>query len=142
VLIVGAGLSGATIGERCSQELNLKRLIVDKRDHLGGNCYDFITRCGIRASRYGTHLFHSSSERVWNYMQQFSEWVPFDHRVRGSVEDLNGDSKIVPIPPTQETVNLLFGTNICSEEDVSQWYASQLVPPKHGVPSDGEEAAL
>ena len=76
---MGAGLSGATLAERCSRELGMTSLVIDKRDHLGGNCYDYVTPRGIRASKYGAHLFHTQSERVWRYVQRFSEWIPFDH---------------------------------------------------------------
>ena len=70
LLIVGAGLSGAVLAERCSKELGMSSLILDCRDHIGGNCYDYIDEHGIRASKYGAHLFHTKFERVWDYVQQ------------------------------------------------------------------------
>ena len=82
LLIVGAGLSGAVIAERCSKELGMTSLILDVRDHIGGNCYDYIEGHGIRASKYGAHLFHTKYERVWKYVTRFSEWMANDHRVR------------------------------------------------------------
>jgi len=146
---VGAGLSGATLAERCSRELGMTSLVIDKRDHLGGNCYDYVTPRGIRASKYGAHLFHTQSERVWRYVQRFSEWIPFDHRVRGRVADENGEPKLVPIPPTQETVNALFPStaNVRDESEMEAWYASRRVVPKGAdgqtrAPANGEEAAL
>ena len=108
LLIVGAGLSGAVLAERCSRELNMTSVVVDKRDHIGGNCYDYVSPDGIRCSKYGAHLFHTQFERVWEYVNKFSEWVPFDHRVKGRVEDDGGVERLVPIPPTQATVNTLF----------------------------------
>ena len=57
-------------------------IVIDKRDHIGGNCYDYVTKDGIRASKYGAHLFHTKFERVWEYVNRFSEWMPFDHRVK------------------------------------------------------------
>ena len=75
LLIVGAGLSGCVLAERCSKELGMTSLIIDKRDHIGGNCYDYVTPDGIRASKYGAHLFHTKFERVAEYVQQFSEWI-------------------------------------------------------------------
>ena len=142
LLIVGCGLSGATIAERCSKVLGMTALVIDKRDHLGGNCYDYVTDNGIRASKYGAHLFHTTHERVWEYVQNFSEWVPFDHRVRGRVEDFSGRMRSVPIPPTQDTVNVLFNANVKCEKDMQTWYDSQRVMPTHGEPANGEEAAL
>jgi UDP-galactopyranose mutase len=145
VVIVGAGLSGATMAERLSKVMDKKVLIIEKRDHIGGNCYDYVTKDGIRASKYGAHLFHTKHERVWKYVRQFSEWVPFDHRVRGRVKATPDASTtlLVPIPPTQETVNALFGADIRSEEDMKAWYAEERVFPEHGGrPANGEEAAL
>ena len=72
LLIVGAGLSGAVLAERCSKELGMSSLIIDCRNHIGGNCYDYIDEHGVRASKYGAHLFHTKFERVWEYVQQFS----------------------------------------------------------------------
>jgi len=143
LLIVGAGLSGAVIAERCSKELGMTSLILDVRDHIGGNCYDYVEEHGIRTSKYGAHLFHTKFERVWEYVQQFSEWLPFDHRVKGMVYDgENKEKKLVPIPPTPETVNELFGESISSEEEMQSWYDEQRVVPPAGEPADGEQAAL
>ena len=143
LLVVGAGLSGATIAERCSKELNMRCLVLDKRNHIGGNCYDYVTKDGIRVSKYGAHLFHTQHERVWEYVQKFSEWVPFDHRVKGRVTDLRGNVQLVPIPPTQETVNKLFDACVHSEEAMQKWYNSQRIVPHGGKElANGEEAAL
>ena len=107
-------------------------LILDVRDHIGGNCYDYVTKDGLRASKYGAHLFHTKFPRVWDYVTQFSEWLPFDHRVKGMVPDKDGVKKLVPIPPTQETVNTLFGESIDSEEKMQQWYEKNRVAPASG----------
>mmetsp|Transcript_7427 Transcript_7427/g.23033 ORF Transcript_7427/g.23033 Transcript_7427/m.23033 type:complete len:475 (-) Transcript_7427:307-1731(-) len=143
LLIVGAGLSGCVIAERCSRELGMSSIIIDARDHIGGNCYDYVTKDGIRASKYGAHLFHTKYQRVWDYVQEFSEWIPFDHRVRGRVPDRDGVKQLVPIPPVQETVNKLFGTSIASEEEMIAYYDKVRVPPSEGgEPRNSEEAAL
>jgi UDP-galactopyranose mutase len=143
LLIVGAGLSGAVLAERCSQELGMTSLIIDVRDHIGGNCYDYLDESGIRCSKYGAHLFHTKYERVWKYVTQFSEWMANDHRVRGMVPDFEGTQKLVPIPPTQATVNALFpDANITSEADMEKWYEGQRVKPPSGEAQNGEEAAL
>jgi len=142
LLIVGAGLSGAVLAERCSKELGMTSLILDKRDHIAGNCYDYVNENGIRASKYGAHLFHTNFERVWEYITQFSEWMPYDHRVRGRVPDKDGKEQVVPIPPVQATVNALFGEEITTDEQMQAWYDKQRVPAPNGEPSNGEEAAL
>jgi len=142
LLIVGAGLSGCVIAERCSKELGMTSLIIEQRDHIGGNCYDYVTPEGIRASKYGAHLFHTKYERVWNYVQRFSEWIPYDHRVRGRVPDKNGFKQLVPIPPVQETVNRLFQTGITCEEEMIAYYDRVRILPPNGTPKNSEEAAL
>ena len=97
----------------------LKSLIIDKRNHIGGNCYDYIDEHGIRVSLYGAHIFHTKHQRVWNYVNQFSEWIPYQHKVKGRVE-MNGTYHIVPVPPNQDSVNILFGTNISTVPEVRE----------------------
>lgn len=144
VVIVGAGLSGCTIAERLSRELGKTCLVLERRAHVGGNCYDYVTEHGIRASKYGAHLFHTRHLRVWEYVKRFSEWIPFDHRVRGVVaREADGEKTLVAIPPTMDTVNALFGTTIKTEEEMEAWYASERIFPANGeAPANGEEAAL
>eukprot|EP01060_Flectonema_neradi_P029673 TRINITY_DN4148_c3_g1_i1.p1 TRINITY_DN4148_c3_g1~~TRINITY_DN4148_c3_g1_i1.p1 ORF type:complete len:458 (+),score=82.75 TRINITY_DN4148_c3_g1_i1:102-1475(+) len=142
LIIVGAGLSGCVLAERCAKELGLSSLIIDKRDHIGGNCYDKLHESGIRVSQYGPHFFHTIHERVWEYVTQFSEWVPFEYRGRGLVKDINGEEQLVPIPPTIDTVNLLFKTDIKNEEEMLAWYETQRVKPPSGEAQNGKEAAL
>ena len=72
VLIVGSGLSGAVIANRYASELNKKVLVIEKRDHLGGNCYDFIDeKTNILMNKYGAHLFHTNSDKVWEFINKF-----------------------------------------------------------------------
>ena len=92
-IVVGAGFAGATIAERVANELNKKVLVIDKRDNIGGNMYDYIDENGILIHKYGPHLFHTNLENVYNYLKGFGEWFFYEHRVLGKV---NG--KIVPIP--------------------------------------------
>lgn len=101
-----------------------------------------LSRPASLAARYGAHLFHTKFERVWDYVQEFSQWMPFDHRVKGMVPDKDGVKKLVPIPPTQETVNALFGEKVASEEEMQAWYDTQRVTPPTGEAANGEEAAL
>ena len=80
VVVVGAGLSGAVMAHLHAKLLNKTVLVVEKRNHIGGNCYDYINDVGIRVSMYGAHLFHTKHERVWKFVQQFSSWTPYEHR--------------------------------------------------------------
>jgi len=135
LVIVGAGLSGGVIAEQAAKNLGLTSLMIDKRDHIGGNCYDYVHESGLRISNYGVHLFHTKSKRVWEYVNQFSEWMPYEHRVKGRI-----DGKVVPIPPCQETVNTLFNANVHSEEEMEKWLEERRV--KYEAPANGEEAAI
>ena len=86
VCIAGAGLSGAVIAEQYASQLNQSVLVVEKRDHIAGNCYDYIDEeTNIRVSKYGAHLFHTKYDRVWDYVQQFSKWTKYEHEVRLAV---------------------------------------------------------
>ncbi len=135
ILIVGAGISGATIAERYASVMNKKVLIIEKRNHIGGNCYDYYNDAGILVSKYGAHLFHTNYEDVWKYVNQFSSWRFYEHHVLASLE-----GKLVPIPVNITTVNQLFGLNITTEEDMKTWLATQQIPNDH--PQNSEEAAL
>jgi len=134
ILIIGAGISGAVLAERYAS-LGKKVLIIEKRDHIAGNCYDYIDDNGILVSKYGAHLFHTNEEIVWSYVQQFSDWYPWEHKVVARVDD-----KTVPIPVNITTVNTLFGENITSEEEMAVWLENNRKPFEK--PANGEEAVL
>jgi UDP-galactopyranose mutase len=120
IIIVGSGLSGCVIANLFASK-NKKVLIIEKRNHIGGNCYDYIDpETNILISKYGAHLFHTNNERVWNYIQQFSEWIRWDHKVLSHI-----NNQLVPIPVNIETVNHLFNLNLQSSEDVENWFASK-----------------
>lgn len=135
ILIVGCGLSGAVLAERFANQ-NKKVLIIDKRDHIGGNCYDYIDEeTGIRVSKYGAHIFHTNDEGVWEYINKFTEWVRYEHRVVASIED-----RLVPVPVNMETINVLCNQNLQSEEDTKKWLEKQQIPCEN--PTNSEEVAL
>lgn len=134
ILIIGAGISGAVLAERyaCAGK---KVLVMEKRDHVGGNCFDHYDPNGILVSRYGAHLFHTDDEGVWEYVNRFSDWYPWEHKVVARVGD-----KTVPIPVNITTVNTLFGTEIGSEDEMREWLEANRVP--FDRPENGEEAVL
>jgi UDP-galactopyranose mutase len=109
-LIVGAGLSGAVLAERLGQE-GKKVLIVDKRNHIGGNTFDYFNSDGVLVHKYGPHIFHTNSPDVFNYLGRFTEWRPYEHRVLASV-----DGMMVPIPINMNTINILYGLNLSCDE--------------------------
>lgn len=135
IVIVGAGISGATLAERFASVHNKKVLVLEKRDHIGGNCYDYYNQDGILVSKYGAHLFHTNFEDVWQYVQRFSEWTPYEHHVLAKI-----DGKLVPVPVNITTVNELLGEHIHNEEEMQQWLGVNQVKNDH--PQNGEEAAL
>ena len=141
--IIGAGLSGSVIAEQYATKFGQTSLIIEKRNHIGGNVYDYIDdETGIRCSLYGAHLFHTRHERVWEYVQQFADWIPYEHSVVGNV---NG--KIVPIPVTIDTVNTLFDLNIQSTQEMDEWLKNEQVQFKDEdgnirEPANSEEVAL
>ncbi len=135
IVIVGAGISGATLAERYATQKNKKVLIIEKRDHIAGNCYDFTNEAGHMVSKYGAHLFHTNFEDVWEYVNRFSKWRPYEHRVLAKV-----DGQLVPIPVNITTVNKLFGLDIQNEQEMREWLKLNQV--KNDNPKNGEEAAL
>ena len=72
-LIVGAGFSGAVLAERIASQLGKKVLLVDQRDHIGGNAYDYYDENGVLVHKYGPHIFHTNAEHVWQYLSQFTQ---------------------------------------------------------------------
>ncbi len=118
-LIVGAGFAGSVLAERLASEGNKKVLIIDKRDHIGGNAYDYYNNDGILIHKYGPHIFHTNSKEVFEYLGQFTPWRPYEHKVLGSV-----DGQLVPIPINLNTINQLYGLNLNSSE-VEDFFASR-----------------
>lgn len=93
-LVIGAGFAGATIAERIATKLNKKVLIVEKRNHIGGNAYDYYNDDGILVQKYGPHIFHTNLRHVWEYLSKFTVWNGYVHRVLAHV---NGKEVYLPI---------------------------------------------
>ena len=134
IVIIGAGISGAVLAEQYANA-GKRVLIIEKRNHIAGNCYDYIDENGILVSKYGAHLFHTNDETVWKYVNSFSEWYPWEHKVLANV-----DGSLVPIPVNITTVNTLFGTDIKTESEMKKWFEDNA--PSISQPADGREAAL
>ena len=118
-LIVGAGLAGGILAERLANDSNKKILIIDKRDHIGGNTYDFYNEDGILVHKYGPHIFHTNSREVFEYLSRFTAWRQYEHHVLASV-----DGQLVPIPINQNTINQLYGLNLSCDQ-VTDFYRSR-----------------
>jgi UDP-galactopyranose mutase len=117
-LVVGAGFSGSVIAERIATQLGKKVLVVDKRNHIGGNAYDHYDDSGVLVHKYGPHIFHTNSREVFEYLSKFTEWRSYEHRVLASV-----DGQLVPIPINLDTINKLYGLNLTSFQ-VEEFLAS------------------
>jgi UDP-galactopyranose mutase len=121
-LIVGAGYAGSVLAERLARGAGKKVLLVDRRPHIGGNAYDCYDDAGILIHKYGPHIFHTNSKEVFEYLSEFTEWRPYEHRVRASV-----DGQLVPIPINLDTINQLYGLKLNSME-VEDFFASMAEP--------------
>jgi UDP-galactopyranose mutase len=108
--IVGAGFTGLVLAERIASQLDKTVLVVEQRDHIGGNAYDHYDDNGILVHRYGPHLFHTNSEKVWRYLSQFTEWHPYEHRVLAQV-----DGKKVPVPFNLNSLYAVFAPGHASK---------------------------
>src|SRR6188508_2852258 len=118
-LIVGAGLAGAVMAERLATRSGKKILLVDKRNHIGGNAFDYYNKDGILIHKYGPHIFHTNSKEVFDYLGQFTPWRPYEHRVLASV-----DGQLVPIPINLNTINQLYGLSLSSQQ-VDEFFNSR-----------------
>lgn len=108
-LIVGAGFAGSVLAERLASVAGKKVLIVDKRNHIAGNTYDYYDTNGILVHKYGPHIFHTNSRDVYDYLGHFTSWRPYEHRVLASV-----DGMLLPIPINLNTINQLYGLQLSS----------------------------
>ena len=103
-LIVGSGLYGCVLAERISSVLKKKVIILEKRDHIGGNCYSEIDKStGIEYHKYGTHIFHTSIKPVWDYLKDFTKFNSYRHQVLAKYK-----SKTYQLPINLETINSFF----------------------------------
>jgi len=133
--VIGAGFSGAIIAREIADEIRERVILIDRRQHIGGNCYDFVNKEGLLVPLYGPHYFHTHIERVWKYINRFAGWKDYNHRVMSMV-----DGKYVPIPVNITTVNELFGEHISTEKEMKAWL--QVNTEHISEPKNSEETAL
>jgi UDP-galactopyranose mutase len=119
-LVVGAGFAGSVMAERIAAQLNKKVLVVEKRNHIGGNAYDDYDDNGILVHLYGPHLFHTNSEKVFQYLSQFTEWNFYEHRVLAKLGE-----EYYPIPINRTTVNKLYNMNLTTDNEVKEFLDSK-----------------
>jgi UDP-galactopyranose mutase len=108
-LIVGAGFAGATTARELA-EAGERVLVIDKRPHIAGNAFDRRDPAGVLVHEYGPHIFHTNSERVFEYLSRFTAWRPYEHRVLAVPDARTGDA--YPMPINRTTINRLYGLNL------------------------------
>jgi UDP-galactopyranose mutase len=112
LVIVGSGFFGLTVAQQCAQNLGLNVVVVDRRSHLGGNAYsEKDPETGIEVHRYGAHLFHTSNERVWEYVNRFTAFTSYQHRVY-----TNFRGQVFPMPINLGTINQFFDAAYSPDE--------------------------
>lgn len=121
-LVVGAGFAGSVMAEQLASVGGKTVLVCDKRPHIGGNAYDCFDESGVLIHKYGPHIFHTNSKDVFDYLSRFTEWWPYEHRVKASV-----DGKLLPIPINLDTINELYGWSLTSD-DLALYFAKVAEP--------------
>jgi len=112
LVVVGSGFFGLTIAERCANELGLKVLVLERRHHLGGNAYsERDPETNIEVHKYGAHLFHTSNEKVWEYVSRFTTFTDYKHRVFGKYQ-----GQIYSLPMNLGLINQFFGKSHTPQE--------------------------
>lgn len=129
ILVVGAGFAGSV----CARELaeaGHQVIVVDRREHIAGNAFDVKDEHGILIHQYGPHIFHTNSERIFNYLSKYTEWYQYEHRVRGVV---NG--KEYPFPINRDTLNQLYDLDL-TEEQAAEFYEKVREPKERVLTSE------
>ena len=106
-LVVGAGLSGVVVARELA-EAGHAVTVIDSRDHVAGNAFDYTNEDGIRVHKYGPHLFHTSNYKVFDWLSKFTEWVPYRHKVKAQLED----GRYATLPVNKETKNMVGEENV------------------------------
>ncbi|MEO7635947.1 MAG: UDP-galactopyranose mutase [Sphingomicrobium sp.] len=122
-LIVGAGFAGSILAERLASQHQARVLLIDRRPHIGGNAYDEPNEAGILYHKYGPHIFHTNAQPVVDYLSQFTEWRPYEHRVLAVVR-----GQQVPIPINRTTLNKLFDLDLKTDDEAADYLASRAEP--------------
>lgn len=141
LVVVGAGLFGLTVAERVARELDLRVLVLERRDHLGGNAWsERDADTGIEVHRYGSHLFHTDNERVWRYVNGFTAFTSYEHRVF-----CVSKGRVYPLPINLATICSYFGTHLSPAQAramIADEIASVTASGSPDVPDSLERRAL
>jgi UDP-galactopyranose mutase len=137
LIVAGSGFFGLTIAERCAADLGLRVLVVERRDHIGGNAYtEAEPRTGIEIHRYGAHLFHTSNARVWEYANRFTAFTGYQHRVFSIYQ-----GRVYPLPINLATICEFFGRAM-SPDEARALVAEQAAEVRAGTAANLEQKAV
>ncbi|WP_029011536.1 UDP-galactopyranose mutase [Niveispirillum irakense] len=137
LVVIGSGFFGTTIAERAARELGLTVAVIDKRTHFGGNSYSEINQeTGIEVHPYGTHIFHTNSEEVWTYINKFTEFTDYRHRVF----TVHGE-RVFSMPINLHTISSFFGRHFTPDE-ARALVAREMAADSIGEPANLEEKAI
>lgn len=102
-LVIGCGLAGAVVSRELAEREGKKVLIIEKRSHIGGNTYDFLNDDGILVHKYGPHIFHTGSKRIYDYISRFTQWRDYSHEVLADVHGI-----LMPVPFNLNSLYMAF----------------------------------
>ena len=125
-IVVGAGYAGAIAARFIAENFDEKVTLIEKRDHVAGNMFDYINNDGIIVHRYGPHISVMKNEKVFNYLSRFTEWIPYEHRVNALI-----DNKEVPLPINFNSILKLYDNDTAKKLIgmlIEEYGANQLVP--------------
>lgn len=136
-LVIGAGFFGSVIAERIAHDLGSKVLVIDKRPHIGGNCYScFDEASGIEYHKYGTHIFHTSSSKAWQYITRFTEFNGYHHQVLTTYRN-----RVYQMPINLETINAFYNLSLTPQQ-AKEFIAQEIAKEYYPEPANLEEVAV
>ena len=135
VLIVGAGPVGCVLAERLSTVMNFKCLIIDKRNHIAGNCYDEKNKYGVLYHKYGPHYLRFKNQKTFRYVSKFTKWIPGDYIVKSVIKN-----KLYSIPINLDTLEKFFKIKFKTKQDAISFIKKKQIKIKN--PKNSEELIL
>lgn len=109
-IVIGTGFAGSIIARELAERGGENVLVIEKRSHIAGNCYDYKEEHGILIHKYGPHIFHTNSDRVYEYLSRFTEWYEYNHEVAA---DVNG--QLIPVPFNLNTLYMVYGEEMANQ---------------------------